>query len=102
MPIKHITSQTKLDKLIARHEKIVIKYTARWCGPCKRIAPYFEELSNTYGETLFVEIDIDDADQSIIQTVSGMPKFVSIKNGIIMNDIVGADKDNLKQMILDL
>lgn len=32
----------------------------QWCGPCKMIAPVFEQLSNTYTSVKFCKIDVDE------------------------------------------
>ena len=34
---------------------LVIDYSTTWCGPCKVIAPKFEELSNTYQDAIFLK-----------------------------------------------
>lgn len=38
----------------------VIDFYATWCGPCKRLAPIMEELSETYdGKIKFYKVDVD-------------------------------------------
>jgi thioredoxin 1 len=40
-----------------------VDFTAKWCGPCAQVGPYFEELCALYGEKLqFVKIDVDESE----------------------------------------
>ncbi len=34
-------------------------FTATWCGPCKMIGPYFDELSSHYTSVHFLKVDVD-------------------------------------------
>ena len=41
---------------------VVLKFTAEWCGPCKRIKPCCEEFcKNMSKNILFYEIDVDES-----------------------------------------
>ena len=35
---------------------MVIDYSTTWCGPCKVIAPKFDELSDKYSDSVFIKV----------------------------------------------
>ena len=56
----------------------IIDFYTVWCGPCKRIAPIMEQLSEEYaGKVDFYKIDAEkQRDIAYIFRVSGYPTFV--------------------------
>merc|ERR1719229_1630649 len=72
---------------------LVIDYKAEWCGPCKRMAPLFEELSNQYEEQCdFLTVDCDDLPELAAQRgVASLPTFELIKNGSALEQVIGAN-----------
>ncbi|CAN8287606.1 unnamed protein product [Cochlearia groenlandica] len=87
------------EKIKAANESkklIVIDFTATWCPPCRFIAPVFVELAKKYVNTVFFKIDVDELN-SVAKDfeVEAMPTFVYMKEGEIIDKIVGADKDQI-------
>jgi thioredoxin 1 len=35
--------------------QLLVDFTASWCGPCKMIGPFFEELAAKYPGVVFVK-----------------------------------------------
>jgi len=53
-----ITSEEAFDKTIgsAGSALVVVDYSTTWCGPCKVIAPKFEEMSDKYPDAVFLKV----------------------------------------------
>ncbi|GFT18364.1 thioredoxin [Nephila pilipes] len=81
---------------------VVVDFHATWCGPCKMIAPFFQELAEEHPDVVFLKVDVDDVEDVAGQyNVSSIPKFVFIKNKNQVNEMLGADKENLKNLVVE-
>lgn len=61
---------------------VIKRYTASWCGPCKQLAPIFQELQNETPGVSFQTIDVDENKETALQNnVSSVPTVVFEKDG---------------------
>ncbi len=83
----------------------VIKFTASWCGPCVRIAPVFTEFANKEYDPRcnWLIVDIDDAQGSdlnkVTNQVRSVPTFQFMKDGAVVDTLIGANVAKLTKMI---
>ena len=89
------------NRLQDNQDKLVIIYfTARWCGPCKSISPYYAELSGEFTNCVFLKCDVDDCqDVSDACNISSMPTFIFIKNMNKLEKFSGVDRIKLRMVI---
>jgi len=61
----------------------VVRFTASWCGPCKVLAPIFDELSSTFADrATFETIDIDSNPEFAAENrVTSIPQIIIFKDG---------------------
>ena len=103
--IEHITDLDDFESAIknpADSEKLfVVDFTATWCGPCQKIAPYFEEMAEEFSDScVFVKVDVDaGAEIAKEYEVMSMPTFVFIKGGKVVDRFSGASVEKLRQVI---
>jgi len=78
---------------------VVIDVFATWCGPCKMLAPVFEELSKEASDKYkFGKLNIDDERDLAIQfSVSSVPTLLFFKGGELVGKETGfMNKEALK------
>jgi len=69
----------------------VKKFSASWCGPCKILAPTFNEVKNSFSGVSFNEYDIDDSSDIASQFgIRSVPTVLLVKDGKEVKRIVGA------------
>src|SRR5512137_1839938 len=102
MAITHIDLES-FDKEVRDCKlPVLVDFYADWCGPCKMLAPAFEELSSEYeGKLKFAKLNTDTAQPLAMEfSVSGIPCLILMQNGNEIGRIVGyAPKPMLKAKI---
>lgn len=69
----------------------IVDFFATWCGPCKMLAPVFDELGTEMaGKASFIKVDVDQSsDIASKYNVSTIPTMVILKNGEKQDAMVG-------------
>lgn len=79
---------------------VVIDFFATWCGPCKVVAPKFEEMSKVYPNITFLKVDVDEsAELAEKYDIRAMPTFVFLRDGQTIHKIEGADIKGIGQAL---
>ena len=98
-----VISSEEFNNLVEHTEGIaVVDFFATWCGPCKMLAPVFQEVGNEFeGKAKFYKIDIDESLDIARQfSVSTVPTVIIFRNGQDVERLVGfMPKENLVSKI---
>jgi len=71
---------------------VLVDFYADWCGPCKMMAPFVDELAAQYiGRALVAKLDTDRAPRSTAPLgIRGIPTTIVFRNGKEFARKVGA------------
>jgi len=105
MAVQDIGSEAAFDATVqgAGDKLVVVDYSTTWCGPCKVIAPKFEELSEKYKDAVFVSVVGDaSADASKLmkrEGVRSVPSFHFWVNNEKVDVVNGANPEAIEAAI---
>lgn len=70
---------------------IVAKCSAEWCGPCRALAPKFDELAKKYkGLAAFIEVDIEEVSEVAEKfDISSLPTILIFHGGKEVKRTIG-------------
>ena len=95
-----VTSEEFSEKVLetSKTKPVAVDFWAAWCGPCKAMAPIFEEVAGHYGDKAsFVKLNVDEEPTLAQQFgVMSIPTIVYFKDGTPAGQTVGlTDKSEL-------
>lgn len=86
-------NESNFDHVIVNSEiPVIVDFWAPWCGPCKIMAPIFNDVANKYPlKALFVKVNTE-IEQGLASkyNIKSIPTIVVYKDGIESKRVSGA------------
>jgi len=79
---KGLTS-AEFEKLINSDKKVIINFSAKWCAPCKKMAPYLTKMQEELkGKITLVKLDADE-NKTLMESMklNELPVILIYENG---------------------
>ncbi len=82
---------------------VLVDFWASWCGPCRMIAPFIEQLADEYeGKVAFMKVNVDEQPELCEKyRVSSIPNLVLFKDGDVVEQSAGARPKALIAAMID-
>jgi len=93
----YIESLEQFDEII-KDGVCLVDFYASWCGPCKMLAPFIEEIAIEYdGKAKVCKVDVDKVeDLAYRYSIRSIPALMYFKDGKLLDTSVGfQSKENI-------
>jgi thiol-disulfide isomerase/thioredoxin len=89
-----------LQDIVERNERVVVQFSAGWCGNCKVMKPKFKRFASEHGDISFIIVDAEKFPNSRkLAKVDNLPTFASYRGGSLLNQIQTNKAELLKGLI---
>ena len=87
-----LINSSEFSALLQEDNLLVVDFYATWCGPCKKLSPTLDEVSEEFaGQVNIVKVDVDESeDLAMDYGIRSVPTVLFFKNGQQVDKFVGA------------
>lgn len=84
-------SKQQFEELSKSYKTVLIDFYADWCGPCKKMKPYLDEMSNEMSATVkVIRINADENPELCQELkIDALPTLQLFKNGMLTWENMG-------------
>lgn len=89
-----------LAEVLKEHDRVLVQYSAGWCGNCRIMKPKFKRFSTEHEDVAFVVVDAEKFPESRkLANVTNLPTFASFKAGELKDQVQTNKTESLKAFI---
>lgn len=99
----HIESNEQLNELFF-NTVCVVDFYANWCGPCKQISPFLEQLSNDFDKSCtrvnICKVNVDFCPEvAELYKIEALPTILVFNNGHLVKKFEGVSPTFQKDLV---
>ena len=92
-----------LQNVVSDNAKVMVQYSASWCGNCRIMKPKFKRMSTENDDITFVIIDAEKNPESRkLADVSNLPTFAGFVDGKLVNQVQTNKADVLADLVSEI
>lgn len=96
-------NEDTLQNLVATNNKVVVQYSASWCGNCRIMKPKFKKMATENDNMTFVLVDAENSPESRkLANVSNLPTFATFLNGKLLNETQTNKAEVLSELVNEI
>ena len=89
-----------LAELIQANKKVVVQFSASWCGNCRIMKPKFKKMATEREDLTFVIVDAEQFPESRkMANVTNLPTFATYANGVLVKDLQTNKQEVLTELV---
>ena len=92
--------EDNLQEIINNTDKVIVQYSAGWCGNCRIMKPKFKKLASLNESVAFVLVDAEKFPNSRqLAQVDNLPTFATFKGGKFLNQVQTNKLESLNTLV---
>jgi thioredoxin 1 len=87
-----LTDQNFEELVLKSDKPVLVDFWAEWCGPCRMVGPFVEEIAKDYeGRAIVGKVNVDNNPGISMQFgIRNIPALLYFKNGEVVDKQIGA------------
>lgn len=97
-------TDANFEEIVLKSDKpVLVDFWAEWCGPCRMIGPYVEEIAKEYeGKAIVGKVNVDESNMVTSKYgIRNIPTILFFKDGNVADKQVGSVPKNVLAQKLD-